>query len=446
MFFFPMRGRISCKFLPMHFQIINAIDSIDQTVTVEGWVANKRTSGKIAFLELRDGSGFVQAVTSNSDVSPEAWAAIESLTLESSVKVTGKIVRHPKQEGVFELQVSEVHVVQIAEEYPISKKEHGPEFLLDNRHLWIRSRKQWAVLRLRHMVKAGFQEYFNTNGFVEIDTPMFTPTSCEGTTELFEVDYFGQPAFLSQNGQLYLEALAMSFGKVYDLCPNFRAEKSKTRKHLTEFWALNPEMTYVTHDESLQIQEAAIKHMVAYVLEWGHRELAILERDIEPLRTIAKYPFTQYEYPDAIAELQKRGSNITYGDDIGAEDEVLLTQDSDVPVIVKNWPKAIKPFYMKTHPEDPERVLNADILAPRGFGEVVGGSAREDDYETLKAAMEKDNLNMDDFGWYLDLRKYGSVPHAGFGIGIERMVRWVSGIHHVRETSAFPRMLNRLRP
>ncbi len=430
----------------MHFKIIDAIDSIDQEVTVEGWLANMRSSGKLAFLQLRDGSGFIQAVASKNDVGEDNFAVIEKLTMESSVKVTGKIVRHPKQQGVFEMQATHVELVGESPEYPISKKEHGPEFLLDNRHLWLRSKKQWAVLRLRHMVKAGFQEYFNTTGFVEIDTPMFTPTSCEGTTELFEVDYFDQPAFLSQNGQLYLEALAMSFGKVYDLCPNFRAEKSKTRKHLTEFWALNPEMTFVTHEESLEVQEAAIKHMVAYVLEWGHRELEILERDVEAMRAIAKYPFTHHEYPDAIKLLQEMGSKIQYGDDIGAEDEVLLTKDSDVPVIVKNWPKAIKPFYMKTHPEDPERVLNADILGPRGFGEIVGGSAREDDYETLKAAMEKDNLNMDDFGWYLDLRKYGTVPHAGFGIGIERMVRWVSGIHHVRETSAFPRMINRLRP
>jgi len=419
---------------------------VGEEVEIKGWLYNKRSSGPLSFLELRDGHGWVQGVVVKKEVSEEVWKSAEDVTQESSLVVVGKVSKHPKKENVFELQVTSYKLYANSSNYPIAHKEHGPDFLLDNRHLWIRTPTQWAVLRMRHLVKAGLQDYFNSNGFVELDTPTFTPNACEGTTDLFKVDYFGEPAYLSQNGQLYLEALSSAFGKVYDLCPNFRAEKSKTRKHLIEFWTLNPEMAFIEHEESLQIQEAAIKHLVKYVLEHGQAELKILERSIDDLKSIVEKPFKHYLYSEAIEELQKRGSAIKYGDDLGAEDEVLLTENSDVPVVVKNWPKTIKPFYMKADPANELLALNADVLASKGFGEIIGGSQREDDYEVVLANIKKHNLNVADFEWYLDLRRYGSVPHCGFGIGIERVTRWLAGIHHIRETAPFPRMLNRLRP
>ncbi len=419
---------------------------VGEEVTLKGWLNNKRSSGKIAFLEIRDGSGFVQAVAVKESLPAEVWDVVEKLTQESSLEVTGKVTKHPKQEGVFELQVVSCKLYSLASEYPIAKKDHGPEFLMDNRHLWLRSKHQWAILRIRHLVKAGLQEYFNGQGYVELDTPIFTTTSCEGTTDLFEVNYFDRKAYLTQNGQLYLEAMCMAFGRVYDLCPNFRAEKSKTRKHLTEFWSLNPEIAFIEHEESLKIQEASIKYVVKYVLEHGQEELALLERDLLELQSVVNKPFVHYEYGEAIAELKKRGSDIEYGHDLGADDEELLTKDSDVPVIVKNWPKNIKPFYMKGHPTDSKLVLNADVLASRGFGEIIGGSQREDDYQTMLDNIKAAGLPVETLEWYLDLRRYGSVPHCGFGIGIERITRWISGIHHIRETISFPRMLNRLEP
>ncbi len=419
---------------------------VGEEVTIKGWLNNKRSSGKIAFLEIRDGSGFAQAVAVKESLSAEIWDLIDKSTQESSLEVTGTVSKHPKQEGVYELQVVSCKLYGLAIDYPISNKEHGPEFLMDNRHLWLRSKRQWAILRIRHLVKAGLQEYFNGQGYVELDTPIFTPTSCEGTTDLFEVNYFDRKAYLTQNGQLYLEAMCMAFGRVYDLCPNFRAEKSKTRKHLTEFWSLNPEIAFIEHEESLKIQEASLKYVVKYVLEHGKEELALLERDLSELQSVVDKPFTHYEYGEAIAELKKRGSDIEYGHDLGADDEELLTNDSDVPVIVKNWPKNIKPFYMKGHPTDSKLVLNADVLASRGFGEIIGGSQREDDYQTVLSNIKAASLPVETLEWYLDLRRYGSVPHCGFGIGIERITRWISGIHHIRETIPFPRMLNRLEP
>lgn len=419
---------------------------VGEEVVLKGWLNNTRSSGSIAFLELRDGSGFVQCVANKKELSEDVWNLVEKSTQESSVIITGKVVQHPKLVNTYELQITNYQLLQSSIDYPISNKEHGPEFLMDNRHLWLRSKKQWAILRIRHLVKAGLQDYFNNQGYIELDTPIFTPTSCEGTTDLFEVNYFDRKAYLTQNGQLYLEAMCMAFGRVYDLCPNFRAEKSKTRKHLTEFWSLNPEIAFIEHEESLKIQEASIKHVVKYVLEHGGEELALLERDLSELQAVVEKPFVHYEYGDAIAELKKRGSTIEYGKDLGAEDEELLTNDSDVPVIVKNWPKDIKPFYMKKHPTDSKLVLNADVLASRGFGEIIGGSQREDDYKIILQNIKSAGLQVDIFEWYLDLRKYGSVPHCGFGIGIERITRWIAGIHHIRETSAFPRMLNRIEP
>lgn len=430
----------------MNISIKEAGKHVGSEVIIRGWLYNKRSSGAISFLELRDGSGFMQAVVVKDAVSPDTWSASEQLTQESSLEITGTVAQHPKKENVFELKVSGIAIVHLAADYPVAHKEHGPEFLMDNRHLWMRAKSQWAVLRIRHLVKTGLQDYFNGQGYIELDTPTITPTSCEGTSDLFEIDYFDEKAYLTQNGQLYLEALCMSFGKVYDLGPNFRAEKSKTRKHLTEFWTLNPEIAYIDHEESLRIQEACLKHMVRWVLERGREELAILERDTEALERTAAASAVHYEYPDAIAALQKMGSDIAYGEDFGAPHEELLTKDSDALVIVKNWPKEIKPFYMKRHGTDQNRVLNADVLAPRGFGEIIGGSAREDDYEILKARIEAAGLDMKVFEWYLDLRRYGSVPHCGFGLGIERLTRFMSGVHHIRETIPFPRMLNRVTP
>ncbi|MBI2416261.1 MAG: asparagine--tRNA ligase [Candidatus Kerfeldbacteria bacterium] len=424
---------------------------VGQTVMVQGWVYNIRSSGKITFLQIRDGSGFTQAIVNQASVDPTTWQTATQLTIESSLTLAGTVSQHPKKQE-YELQVTAITPIQLATaEFPIGKKEHGPDFLLEKRHLWLRSQSQWAVLRLRHFVKTGFQDYFNNQGYIELDTPTFTPTSCEGTSDLFEVEYFDRKAYLTQNGQLYLEAMCMAFGKVYDLCPNFRAEKSKTRKHLTEFWSLNPEIAFIDHEASLKIQEAAIKHMLEYVLQHARAELALLQRDLTDLQDTMAKPIVHYQYAEAIVELQKRGSSIQFGEDLGADDEVLLTADSTVPVIVKNWPRSIKPFYMKGYPyinktADHDLVLNADVLAPRGFGEIIGGSQREDDYETLLAAMQAARLPLKDFDWYLELRKFGSVPHCGFGIGIERMTRWVAGVHHIRETIPFPRMINRITP
>ena len=418
---------------------------LEQEVLIKGWVYNFRSSGKIAFLQVRDGSGFCQAIALPDSMDKKSWQTVEEITLESSVEIIGVVSKHPKKDE-YELQIKEIKLIQKAEEYPIGKKEHGPDFLLDKRHLWLRSESQWAVLRIRHLVKVGLQEYFNQNGFIELDTPTFTPTSCEGTTDLFEVNYFDRKAYLTQNGQLYLEAMCMAFGKVYDLCPNFRAEKSKTRKHLTEFWTLNPEIAFIGHEESLKIQEEALKYVVKYVLENGARELTALERNVQVLKNFVEEKFIHYTYDEAIIKLNELGSNIKHGDDLGADEEELLTKDSDAAVVVKQWPKKIKPFYMKENPENNKQVLNADILAPRGFGEIVGGSEREDNLKIISANIKSAGLSAETFDWYLDLRRFGSVPHCGFGIGIERLIRFVSGIHHVRETIPFPRMINRINP
>ncbi len=429
----------------MHALISDFSTHVDEEVTVRGWVYNTRSSGKIAFLQVRDGTGFAQAIVSSHEVPKLVWETALKITVESSVEITGVVSKHPKKDE-YELQVRKIVPYQIAQEYPISKKEHGPDFLLNNRHLWLRSHRQWAMLRIRHLVKAGLQEYYNSHNFIQVDTPIFTPTSCEGTSDLFEVEYFDDTAYLTQNGQLYLEAMCSAHGKVYDLGPNFRAEKSKTRKHLTEFWSLNPEMAFVEHEESLKVQEESLKHVVRYVVDNAQQELEILERDIDELEAIVHKPFLHMEYEEAISELQKRGSDIEHGDDLGADDEVLLTEDSEVPIIVKNWPTETKPFYMKAHPDKKGYVLNADILASKGFGEIVGGSQRENDFDVLQKRMQDEHLPLEVFSWYLDLRQYGSVPHSGFGIGIERTTRWIAGIHHIRETIPFPRMLNRITP
>ncbi|HAU40128.1 MAG: asparaginyl-tRNA synthetase, asparaginyl-tRNA synthetase [Candidatus Peregrinibacteria bacterium GW2011_GWF2_43_17] len=428
-------------------RISDLADHVGKEVTIQGWMYNKRGSGKIYFLQLRDGSGFAQAVVSVDSVSVEVMAKADKLQMESSCKVTGMATKHPKFDDVFELQVTDIEIVQIPpEEYPISKKEHGPDFLLDNRHLWLRSSKQWAIQRVRDIIISAVYDYFHREGFIKIDTPILTPNACEGATTLFEINYFDEATlYLSQSGQLYLEAATMAVGRAFDFGPTFRAEKSKTKRHLTEFWMMDAEAAYVEHEENLKIQENMVVFIVERCLEKCAKELKILERNIEPLRKI-KVPFKRLTYTEAIEELHKKGSDIKFGEDLGNDDEVLLTRDSEAPVFIHKWPKAIKPFYMKTDPANPELVLNDDLIGTEGSGELIGGSQREDDYEVLKAAIEKEGLKGPEYQWYLDLRKYGGVPHSGFGLGLERMVRFVCGFEHIREAIPFPRMLSRFRP
>ncbi|MBU0540214.1 asparagine--tRNA ligase [Patescibacteria group bacterium] len=419
---------------------------VGESVTVKGWAYNVRSSGSIAFLQIRDGSGFTQAVVAKLAVDEAAWQAAIETTIESSVIVTGTVSAHPKQAGVFELQATAVSIIQRAEEYPIGKKEHGPDFLLDNRHLWLRAPSQWAIQRIRDGIIRATYDWMRDHAFIKIDTPILTPTACEGTTELFEIDYFDdKKAYLAQSGQLYLEAAIASVGRCFDFGPVFRAEKSKTRRHLIEFWMMDAEAAFVEHEENLRIQEELVSFIVGRVLVGHMQELNILERDIAPLENV-KPPFYRLTHVEAVKKLRELGSNISDMDDLGADDETKLTQLYDKPIFIEKYPAAVKAFYMKPDPTDPTRVLNADLLAPEGYGEIIGGSQREDSYEALLARIREHNLPEAAFAWYLDLRKYGSVPHSGFGYGLERLVAWICGLHHVRETIPFPRLLSRLEP
>ena len=415
-----------------------------QEVTLKGWVANLRSSGKIWFLEFRDGAGFVQVIVDAAEVDKDSLKTVEVLTIESSAIITGTVAKHPKKDE-YEIKAKSVKLVAPSPEYPIGKKEHGPDFLLDNRHLWLRSSRQWAIQRIRNTIINTIYSHLNANGFIKIDAPILTPTSCEGTTTLFSIDYFGEPAYLTQSGQLYIEAAIFSHGRVFDFGPVFRAEKSKTRRHLTEFWMMDAEAAFVEHEENLKIQENLIATIVKAVLVNNKKELEILERDTTILQRVAP-PFYRLTHKEAIAKLRERGSDIKDMDDLGADDETLLTELYDKPIFVEKYPAAVKAFYMKRDPADPKRVLNADLLAPEGYGEIIGGSQRGDDYDALLARMKEEKLNIADFQWYLDLRKYGSVPHSGFGVGLERLVAWICGLKHVRESIPFPRLLNRLRP
>ncbi len=414
-------------------------------VKVKGWVYNFRSSGKIAFLQIRDGSGFVQAIVSQPEVSEKVWEDAKRITLETSVIVSGTVSKHPRHE-TYEIQLKGLEIVQIAGEYPIGKKEHGPDFLLDQRHLWLRSRKQWAIQRVRNIAINATYEWMEKNNFIKIDSPILTPAACEGTSNLFELDYFDLgKAYLSQSGQLYLEAAIMSHGRVFDFGPTFRAEKSKTRRHLTEFWMMDAEMAFVEHKGNLEIQEQLISHIVSRCLEKNQEELKILERDIGPLEKI-KPPFLRMTHAEAVAKLHELGSDISSDDDLGGDDETMLTEKLEKPIFIEKYPAKVKAFYMKRDPKNPELALCADLLAPEGYGEIIGGSQREDDYDTLVTRIKENNLPMSAFEWYLDLRKYGSVPHSGFGYGLERITGWISGIRHIRETIPFPRLLNRLTP
>ncbi len=430
----------------MSIFIKNLADLVGQEVEIKGWLYNKRSSGPIAFLELRDGTGWVQAVAVKAELSPEIWDLVEKVTQESSVSVSGVVKKHPKKENVYELQVKDFKIIQLAQDYPIAHKEHGPDFLMENRHLWLRSKKQWAVLRVRDSIITAIGEYLHQESFIKVDSPVFTPNACEGTTTLFPVPYFDLgTAYLSQSGQLYIEAAIASVGRCYDFGPVFRAEKSKTKRHLTEFWMMDAEAAFVEHEENLKIQEGLVRYIIRYCLKNCKEELVILERNIAPLEK-ADQPFTRYTYDQAIVKLHELGSDIKYGEDLGNDDEGLLTKDSEVPVFIAKWPKSIKPFYMKRDPENPELVLNDDLIATEGAGELIGGSQREDDHDLLLERIKAEGLSPEEYQWYLDLRKYGSVPHSGFGIGLERTVRWITGVEHIRECIPFPRTIGRLRP
>ena len=430
-------------------RISDAAKHVGETVSIAGWLYNLRKSGKICFPLVRDGSGTIQCVAVKSAIPEELFETLKGLTQESALIVTGKIRAEERASGGFEMDVEAADVVQkVPEEdpYPITPKEHGVDFLMDHRHLWIRSKRQHAILRIRHEVIKGIRDYFDSHGFTLVDTPIFTPAACEGTTTLFEVDYFeDEKVYLTQSGQLYNEATVMAFGKVYCFGPTFRAEKSKTRRHLTEFWMVEPEMAYATLDDVKQVAEEMICFVVARVLENRQEELKTLERDVTKLEAI-KAPFNRMSYDDAVKKLQSLGSEIQWGGDFGNTDETLLTADMDRPVLVDRYPAEIKAFYFEHDPDRPELALGVDMIAPEGYGEVIGGGQRVSDLETLKKRLDDHGLPHEAFGWYLDLRKFGGVPHAGFGMGVERFTAWMCGTEHIRETIAFPRMLYRTRP
>ncbi|MFQ6678587.1 MAG: asparagine--tRNA ligase [Fidelibacterota bacterium] len=420
-------------------------DHIGEEVTLHGWVYNKRTIGKVWFLILRDGSGMTQCVVVKGEVADEIFDLGNTLTQESSVSVTGLVKEEPRSVGGYEIGVTNIQVHQIAEEYPITPKEHGTSFLMDNRHLWIRSKKQHAILKVRHQVIKACRDFFDNNGFTLVDTPIFTANACEGTSNLFAVDYFERSAYLTQSGQLYSEATAAALGKVYCFGPTFRAEKSKTRRHLTEFWMVEPEMAYFNLDENMDLAEQFVEYVVQWCLEHCKVELEILERDTSSLEKV-KAPFPRITYDEAAKILEENGADFTYGTDFGGTDETIISSQFDRPVMVHRWPAEIKAFYMKRDEENDNLALGVDMLAPEGYGEIIGGGQREDDLSILESRIKENELDMKDFGWYLDLRKYGSVPHSGFGLGIERTITWITGIKHIRETIPFPRTLARLEP
>jgi len=414
-------------------------------VIIRGWVHTTRTHGKIGFAVVRDGTGIVQCVFARKELSEPSWETFAALTQESTVRITGSVKADARAPGGYELVVRDVELVAASEEYPIQPKEHGVDFLLDHRHLWLRSAQQRAGLRIRHEVEQAIHDYFYTNGFTRIDTPIITSAIGEGGAGLFEIDYFGEPAYLAQTGQLYVEAAAAAFGKVYCFGPTFRAEKSKTRRHLTEFWMVEPEVAWADSEDNMRLQESFVTYLVERALERCRDELDVLERDTTTLERVAP-PFPRVDYTDAVKILQEKGHDITWGDDLGAPHETALAELHDRPVFVYNYPKQAKAFYMKENPEDPRTVLCNDLLAPEGYGEIIGGSQREDDHARLLERIQEEKLPEAAYKWYLELRRYGSFPHAGFGLGVERTVGWIAGRHHIRELIPFPRMLNRIYP
>ena len=416
-----------------------------QKVELRGWLARIRSSGKLHFMQVRDGSGIIQAVVTKAAIDEELFKQLKRLGTESALIVRGEVTKDERSKLGYEIQADEVEIVSEADGYPITPKEHGTDFLMEHRHLWLRSRRQHAVLRIRATIMKAMQDWLDDNGFLRVDTPILTPAACEGTTTLFETDYFEEKAYLSQSGQLYNEATAAAFGKVYTFGPTFRAEKSKTRRHLMEFWMCEPEMAFCDFQLNMEIQEQFLSYVVQTVLEKRAFELDVLERDVDKLAKV-KAPFPRITYDEAVAKLKEKGVDFEDGNDFGGTDETLLSEDYDCPIFVTHFPTAIKAFYMKPDPNNPERVLGADVLAPEGYGEIIGGGERISDLELLEKRIAEHELPIESYQWYLYIRRYGTVPHSGFGIGLERTVSWICGLNHVRETVPFPRMLTRMYP
>jgi asparaginyl-tRNA synthetase len=417
----------------------------DERVRLQGWLYNRRSSKKLHFLEVRDGSGIVQCVVSRADVGDEAFARAGECGQESSLELTGRVQAEPRAKGGVEIHVDDVAVLQNAEDYPITPKEHGVAFLLEHRHLWLRSRRPHAVLRIRAAVERALHDYLDGQGYLRLDTPILTPAACEGTTTLFETDYFDEKAYLTQSGQLYAEAGCQAFGRVYTFGPTFRAEKSKTRRHLMEFWMIEPEAAFLDHEGNIALAEGLICAALERVLETCRAELEVLERDLAPLEAV-RAPFPRLSYAEAVGRLREGGHDVKHGEDFGGDEETALSEGLDRPLVIDRYPASIKPFYMKRDPDDPGVALNMDVLAPQGYGEILGGSVREDDLAALDARMREKGVDPGPMDWYRDLRRYGSVPHAGFGLGLERTLAWICGVHHLRETIPFPRLMGRLHP
>jgi asparaginyl-tRNA synthetase len=431
---------------PPHYPISSLHQHVGELVTLKGWVTHLRSSGKVRFVVLRDGTGLAQGVLVKGRLPEEDFAAFDGLTLESSLTVTGLVKSEPRAPGGFELEVTGLSPLFVSQDYPIAPKEHGVGFLMDHRHLWLRSPRQQAILRIRDEVSRACRDFFHDQGYVLVDTPILTPTACEGTTTLFETNYLDRgKAYLSQSGQLYLEAAAMALGKVYCFGPTFRAEKSKTRRHLTEFWMVEAEAAFADLEEVMQTAEALVRILVLRVLENRREELDILERDPKPLEAI-NGPFPRLTYTEALERLREKGMEVPWGEDFGGDEETVLSQLFERPVILHRYPLSCKAFYMEADPEDPRLALCVDMLAPEGYGEIIGGSQRVADLEILLSRIEAHNLPQESLEWYLDLRRYGSVVHAGFGLGLERVVGWLCGLKHVREAIPFPRLLDRLYP
>jgi asparaginyl-tRNA synthetase len=437
---------------PPRASISRLSEHVGQEVTIKGWLYNLRSSGKILFPQLRDGTGVVQCVALKNAIAPEVWEALKSLGQESALAITGTVRADERAPGGYEIDLRTAEVFDEVRDYPITPKEHGTDFLMDHRHLWLRSRRQHAILKVRHTVVKAVRDFLDNDGFTLADSPIFTPAACEGTSTLFEVDYFdGEKAYLTQSGQLYNEATAAAFGKAYCFGPTFRAEKSKTRRHLTEFWMVEPEMAYATLDDVMSLSERMLSYIADRVLESRADELKILERDTAKLEAIVP-PFPRMHYDDAVKLLHKGHdegaleTRFEWGGDFGAPDETYLSGNYDKPLMVHHYPAEVKAFYMARDPERNELALGVDVLAPEGYGEVIGGGERATSLEFLEDQIALHQLPKEAFEWYLDLRRYGSVPHAGFGMGIERCTAWMCGIEHVRETIPFPRLMNRLRP
>ncbi len=416
-----------------------------QEVTVRGWLYNKRSSGGVWFLLVRDGTGLIQSVVSKTDVSEKTFQACVDVTQESSLSVTGTVSADKRAPGGYELQVKDIDLHQVAEEFPITPKEHGTAFLMDHRHLWLRSSRQVAILKVRHEIIKACRDFYDERGFTLVDTPVFTPAAVEGTTTLFATDYFGETAYLTQSGQLYSEASIAALGKVYCFGPTFRAEKSKTRRHLTEFWMVEPEVAYADLDDNMKLAEDFVAYIVQRVLENRQEELKKLERETAPLEKVTT-PFPRISYDEAVKILHDKGVDFEHGNDFGGGDETVISEQFDKPLMVHRYPAAVKAFYMKRDAEDPTKALGVDVLAPEGYGEIIGGGQREDDLDALLERIREHKLPMKAYEWYLDLRRYGTVPHSGFGLGVERTVAWICKLPHIRETIPFPRMMHRLTP